>query len=150
MAPSYMSKLFNFFHWSMWVYRRFCPWYEVNLSPFRSLIKKYNSSKIPLMAWSPALCVLFDQIKLDLTSDPCLARACSSKPFILKTNWSSAGMGWILMQPNNSSASQAALATLCKGDSASCDFNLNLNGPASNPMLLAPAKLLSLNSNTIL
>ena len=102
------------------------------------------------MAWSPALCTLFDQIKLDLTSDPCLARACSSIPVFLKTDWSSAGMGWILMQPHDSPESQAALAALRKGDSALCDFDLNLNGPTFDPMLLVLAALPSLNPVTIL
>ena len=105
MVPSYMSKLFNFFHWSMQVLSVVFLWYKVNLSPFRFLIMKYNGSKIPLMAWSPALCALFDQIKLDLSFDLCLAGACSSTTFFLKIDWSSAGMGWILMQPNDSPGS---------------------------------------------
>lgn len=121
-------------------YRRFCPWFEVNLSPFRSLIKKYNGSSIPLMAWSPALRALFDQLKRDLTSDPCLARACSSKPFFLKTDWSSAGMGWILMQPDDSAASQAALAALREGDGDSCEFDLNMNGPRLRPTAFGSRK----------
>ena len=121
-------------------YRRFCPWFEVNLSPFRSLIKKYNGFKIPLMAWSPTLRALFNSIKRDLTSDPCLARACSSKYFFLKTDWSSAGMGWILMQPDDSSASQAALAALREGDSDSCEFDLNLNGPRLRPTSFGSCK----------
>ena len=52
--PTCQSSLTSFigicrFYW------QFFPWYEVNLPPFRSLIKKYNGSKIPLIAWSTAL-----------------------------------------------------------------------------------------------
>ena len=37
------------------------------------------------------------------------------------------------MQPDDSPASQAALAVLREDDSASCDFDLNLNGPRLRP-----------------
>ena len=65
-------------------YNRFIPWFEVRIKPLRALIKKYASAAIPLLAWTQPLLGLFDELKAGLTSDPCLARACSSKPFFLK------------------------------------------------------------------
>jgi hypothetical protein len=68
---------------------------------------------------------LWDKLKLGTTSSPYLACYYSSKPCFLKTDWAGVGMGWILMQPNESIASQRSLALLCSDgicnfDSHSC------------------------------
>ena len=96
------------------------------MKPLRALIKKYSSAVTPLLAWTQLLLKLFDELKTCLTSDPCLARACSSKLFFLKTDWSSVGMGWILMQPNDYATCVAALANLRVG--LPCDFDSSLSG----------------------
>ena len=113
-------------------YNRFIPWFEVRIKPLRVLIKRYSSTTIPLLAWTQPLLKLFAYLKSCITSDPCLAIACSSKPFFLKTDWSSAGMGWILMQPDDSAQSIAALADLRAG--LPCDFDTSLLGPRLRPV----------------
>ena len=96
-------------------YQKYQPWFEIHIKGLRRLIGKYRGDVIPLMAWSPALLHTFNQLKQGLTSSPCLARPDPSKPFFLKTDWSRVGMGYILMQPDDSPAAAAATAALDKG-----------------------------------
>lgn len=66
------------------------------------------------MAWSPDLVELFRDIKVYITSSPVLARYDPDKSTLLKTDWSTEGMGYILMQPANNEASVAATEILLK------------------------------------
>jgi hypothetical protein len=59
---------------------------------------------------------LLESMKTALTISHLLARFDSSKTGFIKTDWSEAGMGFILMQPNGSEASMAAMATLKAGE----------------------------------
>ena len=90
-------------------YNRFCPLFEVRARPLRTLYTEHLHKKIPSTAWTPELKRLFESLKHDVTSSPVLARYDSSKPCFLKTDWSSRAMSFILMQPDNSSESSAAL-----------------------------------------
>ncbi len=74
---------------------------EMRLKPLRSLVKLYYRKPIPPSAWTDTLKQLFEDLKVCITSSPVLARFDSTKPTFLKTDWSSEGMGWILMQPEN-------------------------------------------------
>ena len=74
----------------------------------RALYRQYLRKDIPLMAWSPDLIELFQDIKRMITSLPLLARFNPAKPGFLKTDWSASGMAWILMQPDDSEKSKAA------------------------------------------
>ena len=44
--------------------------------------------KIPLMAWTPTLIELFDELKKGVTSSPVLEIFDPNKPTLIKTNWS--------------------------------------------------------------
>jgi len=76
------------------------------------LYRKYLRKDIPFMAWSPQLVQLFQDIKTMITSSPLLARFKPAKPVFLKTDWSTSGMAWILMQPDDSPQSVAATKLL--------------------------------------
>jgi hypothetical protein len=93
-------------------YNIYSPWFEVNVKPLRLLERQHHRLPIPSERWTMPLTVLWDELKLAVTSSPCLARFDASKPCFLKTDWSALGMGWILMQPDDSPASVAATATL--------------------------------------
>jgi len=80
----------------------------------RQLLKQYFRQRIPLMAWSPSLIDLFQDIKVCITSSPVLARYDPSKPTCLKTDQSAHGMGYILIEPTNDTASIVATAILIK------------------------------------
>ena len=57
---------------------------------------------------------------------PVLARFGPDKPTFLKTDWSSMGMGWILMQPSDAAEVTAATELLSK--TGECKFGLSKNG----------------------
>ena len=80
-------------------YQRYAPYLEMRVKPLRHLIKKCFRAEIPMMAWTPALIKLFEDIKVCVTSSLVLACYDPIKPTFLKTDWSAEGMDWILMQP---------------------------------------------------
>ena len=113
-------------------YARYRPYFEIKIKPMRALIRAWYRTSIPLMAWSPDLISLFEELKRDVTSSPILTRFNPSQPVFLKTDWSAEGMGWILMQPAQDEDSQAAVDTLRqKGD---CLFDLKVEGPRLQPV----------------
>ena len=69
-------------------------------------------------------------IKIDITSSPIMARYDSSKPCFLKTDWSS--MSFILMQPDNSEASEHALEEL--KTTGVNKFDTSMGGPRLQPV----------------
>ena len=92
------------------------------IKPLRRLLKSYYRKDIPIMAWSPCLIQLFHDIKWNVTSAPILTLFDPDKPTFLKTDWSSEGMGWILMQPFYDEESIEAMQLL-KTD-GTCNFDL--------------------------
>lgn len=80
----------------------------------------------------PSLVVLFNACKQIITS-PLLLWYDSSKSVFLKTNWSTGGMGYILIKANESPQSLAVLKLL--KETVECTFNILLDGPWLRPML---------------
>ena len=113
-------------------YNHYPPYMEMRLKPLRSLYRQFLRLDIPLMAWSPALIQLFEDTKSMITSSPLLARFDPSKPVFLKTDWSAAGMAWILMQPDDSSESCTAMQLLKETGENTFDFSKN--GPRLVPV----------------
>ena len=72
------------------------------------------------MDWSSFHVSLFNTCKSNIPSSPLFLCYNSSKPVSLKTDWSTNGMGYILMQPDNSSDSLKTLRTL--EESGNCFF----------------------------
>ena len=85
------------------------------------------------MEWTPSLIKRFCDCKIHLETSPLLLRFDSSRPTFLKTDWSAGGIGYILMQPNDSSYSIAAMKYLV--DTGECLFDLSLDGPRLRPVL---------------
>ena len=81
---------------------------EMKLKPLRVLVKQFYRKEILLIVWTPALVKLFADLKVCITSAPVLPRFVTTLPTFLKRDWSSEGVGWILMQPVNDNESQAA------------------------------------------
>jgi hypothetical protein len=61
---------------------------------------------------------------------PCLLRYFQA--LFLKADWAGTGMGWILMQPDDSDASAAELA-LFQSDGI-CNFDVTMNGARLRPI----------------
>ena len=93
-------------------YHRYALYLEMQIKPFRALIKAYFRKQIPIMAWTPVLIQLFHDIEVYITSSPVLDIFDPNMSTLLKTNWSAAGMGWILMQPADDEESISAMKLL--------------------------------------
>jgi hypothetical protein len=113
-------------------YHRYIPYFEIIIKPLRTLERKYRRTNIPLMAWSPDLITLFNEVKVMVTSSPVLARYNPKLPTFLKTDWSALGMGWILMQPDDSKESLSALETL--NSTGEVLFDVTMDGPRLRPI----------------
>jgi hypothetical protein len=107
---------------------KYCPWLEIKLKPLCKLIKQYHQQPIPAAVWI----LLFEEVKLVVTSSPCLFRYNYTKLTFLKTDWSADGFRSILMQPDNSAALVAATKKLA--DDGICDFDLTLSGARLGPV----------------
>ena len=93
-------------------YKGFSSIFELKANPLRALYTKHMYKRIPADEWTDELKNVFTSLKRDVTSSPVMARYDSSKPYFLKTDWSSRVMSFILMQPDNSAASVLALEEL--------------------------------------
>ena len=76
------------------------------------------------MVWSPTLIGLFSEYKSNILISPLLFRYDSFKSVFLKTDWSATGIGFIVMQLDNSPASLELLQHLSKIGEWHFDFDL--------------------------
>lgn len=114
-------------------YSRFQPWFELDVTPFRALIRKYKRRPIPPEEWTESNKDLFHQLKKAIVSSPCLARYDASKPCFLKTDWSATGMGYVLMQPDTSSLADTIINHW--DDIAAGQLETSLNGARLRPIV---------------
>ena len=111
--------LVNFYH-------RYAPYIEMRLKPLRKMVKEFYRKSIHVIAWSSEFIELFTNLKQCIASLPVLTRLEPSKLTFLKTDWSSEGMGWILMQPaGDEEPSKVEAYSLTTGN---CLFELLKNG----------------------
>ena len=90
-------------------YSNYVLWFENNIKLLSCLQRFCHRQPLPILAWSPLLIDSFESCKDHLITSPLLLRYDSSKPFFLKPDWSDGGMEYILMQPDNSPESLAAI-----------------------------------------
>ena len=114
-------------------YARFILTFQVQCKPLRDIYRRGGKSVIPDAAWTSPLSAMFVSLKTSITSSPLLVRFDSTTPLFLKTDWSSTGMGYILMQPDDSADAQVATTKL--SDKNECDFDLSLVGSHLRPIL---------------
>ena len=107
-------------------YHRYAPYMEIKLKPLQALVKQFYRQKNLSVSWTPASIKLFADLKVCITSAPVLAQFDTTRPIFLKTDWSSEGMGWILVQPANDDESQAASKKVLA--SGKCLFDLSKHG----------------------
>jgi RNase H-like domain found in reverse transcriptase/Reverse transcriptase (RNA-dependent DNA polymerase) len=114
-------------------YSRYCPWFEVTLKPFRTLVREQPSTAtIPTTIWSPSTTALYHKLKQDITSSPCIVLFDRHKPVFLKTDYSALGMALALMQPDDSDESRVAMLSL--HENQDCDFDTTLKGARLRPI----------------
>ena len=129
--PTTGQSLFSFIG-LICFYHKFVPYLEIRLKPLRALLRKFYRKPIPQVAWTPERIELFENMKLCITSSPITIRYDPNMPVFLKTDWSSCGMGWILMQPAQDKMSKDAVNLLeTKGE---CLFDMSPNGARLKPI----------------
>ena len=84
------------------------------------------------MAWLPPLLQLFNNLKDVVTTSLVLARFDPLKPKVRKTNWSTASMGYILVQPGDDKLSFSATKKILK--TGECNFDPTLDRQRLRPM----------------
>ena len=99
---------------------------ELKLKPLRTLVKLFYKKTIPQQYWTPDLVKVFADLKLCITSSPILAKSDTTRSTFLKTDWSSEGKGWILMQTSDDKESIKAIKNLAS--TGICLFDLSKNG----------------------
>ena len=97
------------------------------------MVKKFYRKPISASTWTDELSTLFEDLQTCITSSPVLARFDPSKMIFLKTDWSSEGMGWILMQPTDNDDLVAAAIHLLK--TGVCLFDLSLGSVRLKPVV---------------
>jgi hypothetical protein len=55
------------------------PWFEVSVKPLRVLERQHHRLPIPSVHWTPPLTALWNDLKISVTSSPCLARYDASR-----------------------------------------------------------------------
>ncbi len=87
----------------------FAHHFKLRIAPLRKITKhKYTDLVQPL--WTEAAQEAFDDMKLAIISNPCLQRFDHCKLVVIRTDFSSLGFGYVLLNPSNDKAStQAAL-----------------------------------------
>jgi hypothetical protein len=119
-------------------YQCYAPWFEVGVQEMRRMVRTYSRCAILDEEWTEYRTTLFDSMKTALTSPPLLRRFDSSRPVFLKTDWSAAGMGFVLMQPDGREESTKAMTTLqAREDNA---FDSAMSGAHLKPVRFGSRK----------
>ena len=119
--PTYSQGLHSFIGLINW-YHKYAPYFEVRIKPLRKLFCGYFCKEISLMAWLHDLIQIFEDMKKCITFSPILARFNPTELIFLKTDWSTEGMAWILMQPADDKESKKLTKKLVATDE--CNFGL--------------------------
>ena len=114
-------------------YAHFIPMFQTQYKSLRDLYTRYRKRKIPAPAWTQNLSGIFNSLKNSIVSSPLLTWFDSSKLLFLKTDWSDTRMGYILMQPDDSTEARSATSKLLnKGE---FNFDLSSYGTRLRPLL---------------
>ena len=85
-------------------YSRWIPTFELRITALRAITSNEYSEPIGPY-WTPAAKAEFDDIRMALLSDPVIKRFDHTKLVVLRTDFSSYGFGFVLLQPGNDKAS---------------------------------------------
>ena len=82
--PTNRQALFSFIG-LVNLYHRYAPYFEIRMKPLCKLLKQFYRNPIPLMAWTPELIELFNELKKGVTYSPVLAIFDPDKSIFFKT-----------------------------------------------------------------
>ena len=121
-VPKSRESLYSFVGMVLF-YSKYAPYLEMRIKPLTQLLKAYFRKPIPPMTSSASLLLLFQDVKDQIVASLIMARYVHSKLALLKTDWSTEGMGWISMQPANDKMSMAAEDEFKSGGKCMCDIS---------------------------
>ena len=104
----------------------------MRLKPLRALLRKHYRKPMPQLAWTVDLVELFENTNLCIISSPVTIRYDPDVPVFLKTDWSSYGMGWMLMKPAQDKISKDAVKSL--ETTEECVFDVSTDGARLKPI----------------
>jgi hypothetical protein len=96
-------------------YSKFIHHFELRVTPLRELVtnNEYVDPVAPI--WTEATQRAMDDLKESILSDPCLMRFDHNRLVVLRTDFSSAGFGYVVCQPGMDEASERAMAAFQVG-----------------------------------
>ncbi len=97
-------------------YSKFIPQFELRISLLRNLTTKFEYTDPVALHWSPDAQRSFEDINQSILSDPCYLCFNHQRLIVLHTDFSSRGMGYVVCQPGNDEASNAAMQAYQSGE----------------------------------
>ncbi len=105
-APEFVRDIEKFIGFAQF-YSGFIPNFEMRAAPLRALIKGEYTDPIA-DHWMPQAEIAWNDLKDAILSDPCIQLFDYRKLVVLRTDFSSFGFGYVLLQPGNNEASVRA------------------------------------------
>jgi hypothetical protein len=90
-------------------YSKFIPQFKLRISPLHDLTTKFEYTDPVTPHWYPDAQRSFKDVKQSILLDPCLLRFNHQRLIVLCANFLSCGMGYMVCQPGNNKASNAAM-----------------------------------------
>jgi hypothetical protein len=81
-------------------YSHFIPYFEIHAVPFRTVTQQ-EYTEVVALHWTPESMEAWEDLKNAIQSDPCIQRFDHHKLIVLRTDLSSLGFGFVLLQPGN-------------------------------------------------
>jgi hypothetical protein len=105
-APEIVGNIAKFISFAQF-YSRLIPNFKMYAAPLRALIKEEYTDPIA-DHWTPQAEIAWTDLKNAILLDPCIQRFDHRKLVVLRTDFSSFGFGYVLLQPGNNEASVRA------------------------------------------
>jgi hypothetical protein len=105
-APELVHDVAKFIGFAQF-YSQFIHHFKLRIAPLRELTKHKYTNPVALL-WTEAAQKAFGDIKLAIIFDPCSQQFNHHKLVVLRTDVSSLGFGYVLLQPSNNAASTQA------------------------------------------
>ncbi len=91
-------------------YSKFIHHFELCVTPLRELVTKSDYVDPVAPIWTDAAQHAMDDLKESILADPCLMRFDHDRLVVLRTNFSTAGFGYVVCQPGTNEAFEKAMA----------------------------------------
>ena len=120
-------------------YSDYIPWYEERISELRLIMRKPLADNLTDEDMNEKAKYQINDIKNALLADPLLRRADTNKRIYLRTDFSSFGFGFVILQPANDKVSQDAMIREEAG--GVCEFDMKKKGPRLLPCAFGSKKI---------